>query len=357
MMTISILAIIAMLATAETTGTQTATQPPAAASGVTGTAVNAGQPAAKAAGKRNAGADDNVKAKQSPKTTSDSAHAKVEKREKGELTVANPGTSAHTTTGNSTATTTDQFESDTFGTGNETEAGAHLQQPGRESEKVTARWPFEYMKRNFAPAAAALNLLLIALVITAFLFMKRDTQEALKKIERGLAQLAKADPNVAVRAELANLRKSVEELSHGASNREPHMPRADLYGTTNDLRGDESLFVKRQPQPKFPVLITDYLSQQAANCVRVKATQLDGELFARDGEGEFYLVDDPDGALYVVPAHENITTAFFKTYYRSSYDCNSPGAGDLYLVQPAEVSAKGDLWRLTSKGKLEVRSS
>jgi hypothetical protein len=89
----------------------------------------------------------------------------------------------------------------------------------------------------------------------------------------------------------------------------------------------------------------------------VRTDALDQRLFVRAADGAFYLVDDPDGGLCVVPAHAQVTTQFLQTYYGSSYDYGGQSSGELYLLRPAEVTARDDHWRLENRGRLEVRVS
>lgn len=249
------------------------------------------------------------------------------------------------------------LDTENFGTGSENETTTQTKQP--ESKPPVAS-PWETLKAQVPTAISAVNALFMGLLVAAFLLLKRDIRQRLHELKRQIERLEpKGDPMALalVRADLSKLQKSVDEARQTAANPPRFdMPRSSLVAPSRDPVFEDP-YAARRDVPRFPILISDYLAQRSLRSVRVKATPLDAELFARDLNGEFFLVDEPDGGLYVVPAHENITTQFFKTYYRSSYDYTAQGSGDLYLIQPAQVSAKGDLWRLTSKGKLEVRAS
>jgi len=242
-----------------------------------------------------------------------------------------------------------------YGTASESET-APAAKPAPAAPPGPSRW--EMAKPYLLPATLALNTLLLAMLFAAFIFLKGGMQRPLRDLKAQIARLEpKGDHLGLLRNDVSKLQRTIEDLRQAVAN-QPRldMPRSSLVGSSRDVVPAEPYAIRREV-PRFPVLISDYLSQRAAESTRVKATLADAELFTRDHSGEFYLVDDPDGGPYIVPALGNITTQLFKTYYRSSYDCSTPGAGDLYLVQPALVSVKGDFWRLPSKGTLEVRAS
>lgn len=249
----------------------------------------------------------------------------------------------------------DDIDTDTYGTKSESETPAAAKPAPPDAPPRPSRW--ELARPYLAPATLALNTVLLALLFAAFIFLKGGMQQLLRDLKAQIARLDSKDQLLLLRNDVSKLQRSMEDLRQTVANQpRVDMPRSSLVGASRDVAPPEPYAIRREV-PRFPVLISDYLAQRAAESTRVKATLADAELFTRDHSGEFYLVDDPDGGPYIVPALGNITNQLFKTYYRSSYDCNTPGAGDLYLVQPAQVSVKGDFWRLTSKGKLEVRAS
>jgi hypothetical protein len=252
----------------------------------------------------------------------------------------------------------DPLESDTYGTGSESATAAKSSPKLPDSGDAPTLWlkRIAALRNNLGLSLAVVDLSFVLALLTGLMILKRGLSQVLRKLDRRIERLEKADPNAPLRADLANLRKMIEGFPPQlvVANAEPPIPKADLY---SGIDVDHPHVSPPGPsQPKFPVLISEYISQQPTRAVRVRATQLDHELFTRDQEGEFYLIDDA-GALYVVPIHNNMPSSYFRTYYGASYDCTSPGSGDLYLIQPAEVTAKGDAWRLASRGKLEARMS
>ncbi|HYO75809.1 MAG TPA: hypothetical protein VE010_05045, partial [Thermoanaerobaculia bacterium] len=155
--------------------------------------------------------------------------------------------------------------------------------------------------------------------------------------------------------DLADLRKQVEAIERKGST----MPTAPLVARAQ-LQEE---FYERPPslversRARFPALISEVLAQSTSTTVRVKADTVDHDVFVPANDGAFYLVNDGTAGLCVIPAHEPMTTQLYKTYYKSSYDCSVQGAGDIYVVEPATVSPRGEMWRLASRGKLEVRGS
>lgn len=241
-----------------------------------------------------------------------------------------------------------------FGTGDETGSSETGKAAKADESEDRSNPELAFVRVHWGAATAILDLLLIALIIVALILLKRDTHKTLGQLKTSLEQLNK-EFVAPTRRDMPILGKRIDDLYSRVVAIEASDDAVDLFKLKHEAPPVASFFVETPTARKFPVLVSDYVAQQMARSLRVKATSLDGDLFARDQNGEFWLVSDTDGSLYVVPAHENITTAVFKTYYRNSYDCSLHGSGDLYLVSPAEVRARGDLWHLMRKGKLEVR--
>ncbi|HEX8619063.1 MAG TPA: hypothetical protein VF911_15875, partial [Thermoanaerobaculia bacterium] len=108
--------------------------------------------------------------------------------------------------------------------------------------------------------------------------------------------------------------------------------------------------------PRFPTPAATFAQAKSAK-LRVQADDVDQNLFVPSDNGAFYLVEEGPANVYIIPAHEPMTTQVYKLYYKSSYDCSPLGTGDLYVVEPATVSIGGNGWRLATRGKLEIRAS
>lgn len=210
--------------------------------------------------------------------------------------------------------------------------------------------------------------LFLALLIAAVLLARRDIAKARRanqKIsERISAMNAKIDaavslPIASLQRDVAELKQQTEALARASAT----MPKAPLTGNSpmsgdlhEDLHAWRPAVVDRTPS-RFPALVSDVVAQSNSTTLRVKADPLDHDVFVPSSDGAFYLVNDGTTGPYVIPAHEPMTTQLYKTYYKSSYDCSVQGAGDLYVIEPATVRARGELWRLTTRGKLEVRGA
>ena len=80
-----------------------------------------------------------------------------------------------------------------------------------------------------------------------------------------------------------------------------------------------------------------------------------------EGKGELMLIRDsryPDETqpLFVVPRYAQFQTPQdFHTYYEKYYDCMKPGAGEVWIIDPAVVEKVSGGWLLREKGVLEIR--
>ena len=254
----------------------------------------------------------------------------------------------------------DDLDSDSFGTG--AEGGADAVQQANAAASLPDGGGLRF--RPTRGMLLGVGALFVALLAVAVALARRD----IAKVQKAIANLSerigtvnsRIDPNVslqiaALQRDLTLLRDRTEALER----KNPNMPNAPLGGRSYEP--DD--FVERRPsamaapQPRFPALVSEVVAQSASATLRVKADPIDHDVFVASSDGAFYLVHDGSAGLCIIPAHEPMTTQLYKTYYKSSYDCGVHGAGDLYVVEPATVSARGDLWRLDRRGKLEVRAS
>jgi hypothetical protein len=115
-------------------------------------------------------------------------------------------------------------------------------------------------------------------------------------------------------------------------------------------------------EPAFPVSADDYLGKMKRFANIVRPDFQNGILVNDpDGKGELILIRDsrlPDETqpLFVVPrATQFQTKQDFYTYYEKYYDCATPSAGDVWIIDPAVVSKVSGGWLLREKGVLEIR--
>jgi hypothetical protein len=105
--------------------------------------------------------------------------------------------------------------------------------------------------------------------------------------------------------------------------------------------------------------VASYLRRtKTANKVNV-TFDFETELFVPVGDGEFVLVNgNVDAAAIVLPrATSFLAKRDFYEFYQDYYHCAKPNAGEIHIIQPAEVSKVRDGWRLKETGILEVEQS
>lgn len=113
----------------------------------------------------------------------------------------------------------------------------------------------------------------------------------------------------------------------------------------------------RDPGPTFPALVSDYLSKVSeSKKVEVEA-DFRTNLFVPAPGGPFVLVQDDDGtgSGIVLPKSRLQKGQEFVSYYKGIYYCDSPSAGEVFIVEPAVVDHTGSGWRLRSPGRLELK--
>lgn len=110
-------------------------------------------------------------------------------------------------------------------------------------------------------------------------------------------------------------------------------------------------------EPSFPALASDYLSKTPNNKKKELESDFRTNLLIPALGGPFTLVEDDDGGGMgiVLPKPRLQKSAEFSSYYKSYYFCDSPSAGEVYIIEPAIVSKNGAGWQLHKMGILETR--
>ena len=111
--------------------------------------------------------------------------------------------------------------------------------------------------------------------------------------------------------------------------------------------------------PTFPATVASYLRRtKTANKVNV-TFDFETELFVPVGDGEFVLVNaNVDSGAIVLPRATSFSAKRdFYEFYQDYYHCAKPNAGEIHIIQPAEVSKVRDGWRLKETGVLEVEQT
>jgi hypothetical protein len=184
------------------------------------------------------------------------------------------------------------------------------------------------------------------------------TREAQKDILDKLSSLTSAQSDTRIRlhdvqTEIRTLARLVRESSVSRGDGRSYASLAASY-SYNDPSPKE--------EPEFPVSAFDYLDKMTRYSNVVKPDFQNGILINDpDGTGELMLIRDsrvPDETqpLFVVPRHAQFQTKQdFYTYYEKYYDCVRPGAGDVWIIDPAVVEKVSGGWQLREKGVLEIR--
>lgn len=106
--------------------------------------------------------------------------------------------------------------------------------------------------------------------------------------------------------------------------------------------------------PAFPSTVALYLKRtRSANKVNV-TFDYETESFMPVEDGEFVVVTNPDGSFVLPRAPRFAARRDFYEYYQDYYHCSNPDAGEVQIVQPANVAHTGNGWKLESTGLLEV---
>src|SRR6267142_364273 len=109
--------------------------------------------------------------------------------------------------------------------------------------------------------------------------------------------------------------------------------------------------------PSFPCSVAHYLRRtKVANKVNV-TFDYESELFVPVEDGEFVLISSGNqaGQPIVLPRSARFATRRdFYEFYQDYYHCTKPDAGEVYVIQPAEVARSAGGWKLQAPGILEV---
>jgi hypothetical protein len=118
-------------------------------------------------------------------------------------------------------------------------------------------------------------------------------------------------------------------------------------------------------EPEFPAAAETYLQRMQhlnRNRIVIRPDFQNGILVKDpEGRGELVLIQDPRVSeslqrLLVIPSVGQFQMKQdFYNYYDSYYDCDQPAAGDVWILNPAIVEKVNGGWRLSEKGRLEVR--
>jgi len=222
------------------------------------------------------------------------------------------------------------------------------------------------------------GLLILALVAFGLLYLRSQSRHHL---EHQLGKAAAAQASVTREAQKEILDKlSSLSLAHNDTNTRLHDVHTEIRSLARLMRDSSpgrsdgrsysslgSSYPHNDPpppkeEPEFPVSALDYLGKMTRFANVVKPDFQNGILISDpDGTGELMLIRDsrlPDETqpLFIVPRHAQFQTKQdFLTYYAKYYDCAKPGAGDVWIIDPAVVEKVSGGWQLREKGVLEIR--
>ncbi len=151
--------------------------------------------------------------------------------------------------------------------------------------------------------------------------------------------------------EMEELRRSYRDMRAG-----PPRPVAPVAAFTDPYTHLDRT-PARDPGPTFPALVSDYLSKVSDNKKVEVESDFRTNLFVPSPGGPFVLVQDDDGtgSGIVLPKSRLQKGQEFTSYYKGTYFCDSPSAGEVFVVEPAVVDSAGGGWRLRSPGRLELK--
>lgn len=110
------------------------------------------------------------------------------------------------------------------------------------------------------------------------------------------------------------------------------------------------------PGPSFPALVSDYLSRVSDSKKVEVISDFRTHLFVPESGGPFVLVQDEDGTgSGIVLPKARLQRGQEFAHYRGTYYCDSPSAGDVFVVEPAVVERADGGWRLRRPGRLELK--
>jgi hypothetical protein len=144
-----------------------------------------------------------------------------------------------------------------------------------------------------------------------------------------------------------------------------HAPTTDLYEHTCDeldacfftaLDSCPICLERLDIGPSFPASVAHYLKRTRAANKQIVTFDYETGLFVPVDDGEFVLVGNGDKTSSIVlPGSARFAnTRDFYEFYQDYYHCAKPGTGEVYIVQPADVSWVETGWRFQTPGVLEV---
>ena len=169
-------------------------------------------------------------------------------------------------------------------------------------------------------------------------------------------------------AELKHLANQVTRLDNAYRTLARQSPKAgsqaDDYWAA-DRSVEQTRPATPKEEPEFPAAADTYL-QRMKHLNRqstVIRPDFQNGILVKDpeGRGELVLIQDPQVSeslqrLLVIPSVGQFQMKQdFYNYYDPYYDCDQPSAGDVWILNPAVVEKVSGGWRLTAKGRLEVR--
>jgi len=187
------------------------------------------------------------------------------------------------------------------------------------------------------------------------------TREAQKEILDKLSSLSSAQNDTSTRlhdvhTEIRTLARLVRETSPSRGDGRSY---ASIASSPSYSYNEPS---PPKEEPEFPVFAGDYIGKMTRFANIVKPDFQNGILINDpEGKGELMLIRDsryPDETqpLFVVPRYAQFQTPQdFHTYYEKYYDCMKPGAGEVWIIDPAVVEKVSGGWLLREKGVLEIR--
>lgn len=155
-----------------------------------------------------------------------------------------------------------------------------------------------------------------------------------------------------MRREMEELRRSYRDMRGGQ-----RAPVAAVAAVADDPFARLERMPVADPVPTFPSLVSDYLSKVSDSKKLEVENDFRTNLFVPAPGGPFVLVQDDDGtgSGIVLPKSRLQKSQEYVSYYKGTYYCDSPSAGEVFVVEPAIVDQAGGGWRLRSPGRLELK--
>jgi hypothetical protein len=257
-------------------------------------------------------------------------------------------------------------------------AGAKVSELEARSQKITnaaaGSWTDSLTSANLLIAVATflsiVSLIAIALIVFKFADRirhlelaqgkSRQTLEAMKHElgdARSLAEsvagnLARVQDDLTL--QIVSAKRTSEEARRIARLRESAPPGIESLSEPN-----LEPIAPVDHDPSFPALVSDYLNHIGVTRKRgVEADFRTNTLVqTSDTSAPFMFVAHSDGsdAGIVLPKPRLQRGQEFSSYYKGYYHCAEPSAGNVYIVEPAQVERAGSGWRLRQMGRMEIR--